>query len=53
MEGRVDPQNPSRRLVGDLVSASTSPMVYDGIGVTLEASPTDPDTYVVHLAPGD
>jgi VWFA-related protein len=47
--GRVDPQNPSRRLVADLISADTSTMAYDGVPVTLELSPTDPDSFTVHV----
>jgi VWFA-related protein len=45
----VDPQNPSRRLVADLVAADTSTMVYDGIPLSLMPSPTDPDSYTVHV----
>jgi VWFA-related protein len=47
--GRVDPQNPSRRLVSDLISADNSTMVYDGVPITLQASPTDPDSFTVHV----
>ncbi len=47
--GRVDPQNPSRRLMADLLSADTSTMVYDGVPVTLQSSPTDPDGYTIHV----
>jgi VWFA-related protein len=47
--GRVDPQNPSRRLVGDLLSADASTMVYDGVPITLQPSPTNPDSYTVHI----
>jgi len=48
--GRVDPVNPSRRLVADIVSADTSTMVYDGVPLTLEPSPTDPNRFIVHVA---
>ncbi|WP_158942186.1 VWA domain-containing protein [Granulicella sp. S190] len=47
--GRVDPVNPSRRLMTDLISADTSTMVYDGVPVTLEPSPTDPNRFIVHV----
>jgi len=47
--GRVDPVKPSRRLVSDLISADSSTMVYDGVPITLEASSTDPDSFVVHV----
>jgi len=47
--GRVDPVNPSRRLMTDIISADTSTMVYDGVPVTLEPSPTDPNRFVVHV----
>jgi hypothetical protein len=47
--GRVDPVNPSRRLMADLISADTSTMVYDGVPVTLEPSPTDPNRFIVHV----
>ena len=47
--GRVDPQNPSRRLVADLVSADSSTMVYDGVPITLQPSLTDPDSFTVHV----
>jgi VWFA-related protein len=45
----VNPQNPSRRLVADLISADTSTMVYDGVPVTLQPSPTDRDSFTVHI----
>ena len=47
--GRVDPENPSRRLMADLVSADTSNMVYDGISITPQRSATDPDSFLVHV----
>lgn len=47
--GRVDPVNPSRRLISDLLSADSSTMVYDGVPLTLEPSPTDPDRFIVHV----
>jgi VWFA-related protein len=47
--GRVDPTNPSRRLVSDLLSADTSTMVYDGLPIELKPSPTDPDVFTVHV----
>ena len=47
--GRVNPVNPSRRLVADLLSADTSTMVYDGVAVTIENSAEKPDEYLVHV----
>ncbi len=47
--GKVDPVNPSRRLVGDLVAAGSSGMVYDGVPISLLPSPSDPDAYTVHV----
>jgi VWFA-related protein len=47
--GKVDPVNPSRRLVGDLLSAESSNMVYDGVPVKVEQSATDPDAFTVHV----
>jgi VWFA-related protein len=44
-----DPQNPSKTLVRDLIAADTSTMVYDGVPLSLKSSPTDPDTYVIHI----
>jgi len=47
--GRVDPVNPSRRLVADLISADTSNMAYDGVSVTPVRSATDPDSFTLHV----
>jgi VWFA-related protein len=47
--GRVDTANPSRRLINDLVSADTSTMVYDGVRINVEASPTDPEQFTIHV----
>jgi VWFA-related protein len=47
--GRVDPTNPSRRLVGDLLAADTSTMVYDGVPITVTPSPDNPDQFLLHL----
>jgi len=47
--GRVDPVKPSNRLITDLLSADASTMVYDGVPIKLEPSPTDPDTFIVHV----
>lgn len=49
--GRVDPTNPSRRLMTDLVAAESSKMVYDGVPVTLEKDTTAPDTFLLHVEP--
>lgn len=47
--GRVDPVNPSRRLISDLVSADSSTMVYDGVRIKVEPSPTDPELFTIHV----
>ena len=47
--GRVNPQNPSRRLIADLISADSSTMVYDGVPITLHPAANDPDSYMVHV----
>jgi hypothetical protein len=47
--GRVNPVNPSRRLLADLASADSSNMVYDGIPITPKQSATDPDSFTVHV----
>jgi len=47
--GRVDVVKPSRRLVTDLVAADTSTMVYDGVHIDVEASPTNPEQFTVHV----
>jgi VWFA-related protein len=47
--GRVNPENPSRRLMADLAAADSSNMVYDGIPVTIRQVENDPDSFVVHV----
>jgi hypothetical protein len=47
--GRVNPENPSRRLLADLAAADSSNMVYDGIPVLPKQSETDPDSFVVNV----
>jgi hypothetical protein len=47
--GRVNPVNPSRRLMADLASADSSNMVYDGVAITPRQSATDPDAFTVHV----
>jgi VWFA-related protein len=47
----VDIQNPSRRLLTDLVAAETSTMVYDGAPVSLVPSPSEPNAYTIHVDP--
>lgn len=47
--GRVNPQNPSRRLAFDLVAANSSTMAYDGVPLTLTASAKDPDRFTIHI----
>ncbi|ADW67274.1 VWA domain-containing protein [Granulicella tundricola] len=47
--GRVNPLNPSRRLMADLASADSSTMVYDGVPLTMWNLPNDPDTYRIRI----
>ena len=47
--GRVNPVNPSRRLLADLVAADSSNMVYDGIPVTIARVENEPESFVVHV----
>lgn len=47
--GRVNPVNPSRRLVSDLISADSSTMVYDGVPISVRRSPDKPDTFNIHV----
>jgi len=46
---RVNPQNPSRRLAFDLLSANNSTMAYDGVPLTLTPMPDDPDSFNLHI----
>ncbi len=46
---RVNPENPSRRLLADVISADSSNMVYDGVPIEVKRSTTDPDTFTVHV----
>ncbi|MCU1320403.1 MAG: VWFA-related domain protein [Acidobacteriaceae bacterium] len=46
---RVDPTNPSRRLAFDLMNAESSTMAYDGVPLSLTSSPTDVDTFTIHV----
>ena len=46
---RVNPENPSRRLLADVYSADSSNMVYDGVPIQVKRSTTDPDTFTVHV----
>ncbi|WP_213805494.1 VWA domain-containing protein [Granulicella sp. dw_53] len=45
----VDPTKPSRRLAFDLMNAESSTMTYDGVPLTLTASPTNPDSFTIHV----
>jgi VWFA-related protein len=47
--GRVNPENPSRRLLVDLAAADYSNMVYDGVSVTARQVATDPETFMVNV----
>jgi VWFA-related protein len=46
---RVNPVNPSRRLEFELLSADASNMVYDGVPLTLEQDPTNPDKFMIKV----
>ncbi len=48
---QVNPDNPSGRLIADLISADTSTMNYDGVALRLENSAAKPDDYVIHVDP--
>ena len=45
---RVDPKQPSRLLVNDLLSADGSTMVYDGVPISIRR-PADPNTFTIHV----
>lgn len=45
----VDPHNPSRRLVADLLAADRSNMVYDGVPFSVTPSGSDPTEFDIHL----
>ena len=47
--GRVNPENPSRRLMMDLNAADNSNMTYDGVRFTVERSATDRGHFVLHI----
>lgn len=47
--GHVDAANPSRRLMSDLISADTSTMVYDAVHIAVQASPADPQQFIIHV----
>jgi VWFA-related protein len=47
--GRVNPTNPSKRLMADLYSADSSTMVYDGVPVTLQTVQGDPDAFKIKV----
>jgi VWFA-related protein len=47
--GRVNPENPSRRLVSDLMSAESSTMVYDGVPISIRPSQSDSDSFTIHI----
>ncbi len=47
----VNAQNPSRRLVNDLVAAETSTMVYDSVPVSLAPKPGEASTYTIRIDP--
>jgi len=47
--GRVNPENPSRRLLTDLAAADSSNMVYDGVPITIRQVANEPDSFAVHV----
>ena len=47
--GRVNPENPSRRMLVDLAAAGSSNMVYDGVPVTARQVATDPDSFILNV----
>lgn len=49
--GRVNQEQPSRRLAFDLLTADSSTMVYDAVPMRLTASPTQPDTFSIAVDP--
>ncbi len=46
---KVDPKNPQRLLVSDLLAADTSRMTYDGVPMTVAPSSKGPDIFSVRL----
>ena len=48
---RVNPLNPSRQLMFDLVSAATSTMTYDAVPLTLTPDPNDRDSFKLRVEP--
>ncbi len=48
---RVNPQNPSRRVMFDLTSAESNGMVYDAVPFTLKPVAGKPDEFVAHIEP--
>lgn len=46
---KVNPVNPSKRLIADLLSADSSTMVYDGAPVTVRRSADNPGTFSIHV----
>jgi len=48
---RVNPLNPSRQLMFDLVSAATSRMTYDAVPLTVTQDPKDHDSFMLRIEP--
>ncbi|WP_419805505.1 VWA domain-containing protein [Terriglobus sp.] len=46
---RYNPQGTNYRLFNELAAANTGNMVYDGVPITLQADPNDPDRFTVHV----
>lgn len=47
--GRVDPVKPSNLLIHDLIAASNSTMVYDGVNINVRRSPATPGDFTIHI----
>jgi VWFA-related protein len=50
-QDKVNPANPSRRLVADLIAADSSNMAYDGVPFTVARSTDDPGVFLIHISP--
>jgi VWFA-related protein len=47
---KLNPVNPSKRLIADLLSADASTMVYDGVPLSASRLPDSPDHFKIHVA---
>lgn len=46
---RVNPENPSRRLAFEVLSADSSNMVYDGVPLRISPDPQNPDAFNINV----